>query len=155
KMGVNVTCETCPHYLVLTQEDVMQIGALTKCAPPLRAQSGQDGLWEYLRREEINTVGSDHSPAPPEMKRQSNFFNVWGGISGVQHMLPLLLTEGHVKRQIALPLLAAVLSFNVAFRFGLSPQKGRIEAGADADLALVDLGQRFEVKKEDLLYRHR
>src|SRR5207249_6928629 len=70
--GVNVTCETCPHYLTLLDEDVLRIGALAKCAPPLRAQPAQDGLWEYLRSGQITLIGSDHSPAPPEMNTDPN-----------------------------------------------------------------------------------
>jgi allantoinase len=68
KLGVNVTCETCPHYLALTEEDVLRLGAVAKCAPPPRPQSAQDSLWEYLKAEQISTVASDHSPAPPEMR---------------------------------------------------------------------------------------
>jgi allantoinase len=77
------------------------------------------------------------------MKADTNFFKVWGGISGAQHTLPLVLTEGFVKREIALPLLARMLSLNVAQRFGLPPRKGEIKIGADADLAVVDLNAEF------------
>ena len=153
--GVNVTCETCPHYLALTEEDMLRLGAVAKCAPPLRPESVQAALWQYLQTEQITTIGSDHSPSPPEMKQESNFFKAWGGISGLQLMWPILLTEGHVKRGIALPLLSRLTSFNVAARFNLSPEKGRIAVGVDADLALVNLSETFEVKAQDLLYRHR
>ena len=152
--GVNVTCETCPHYLTLLDEDVLRIGALAKCAPPLRAKPAQDGLWEYLRSGQITLIGSDHSPAPPEMKTDPNFFKVWGGISGVQHTLPLMITEGVEKRQLPLPTLVRLTSFNVAQRFNLPPAKGRIAMNSDADLALVDLQQRLEVNSADLFYRH-
>lgn len=185
KQGVDVTCETCPHYLALTEEDVEKLGAVAKCAPPLRAKSAQDVLWRYLENGFVHTIGSDHSPAPPEMKRDQNFFKVWGGISGVQHTLPLLLTEfglrGQAKRDTALAedvqmssgakapsplrsagavhdalrLVAQLTSFNVAARFKLPQTKGRIVVGADADLALVDLRAQFTVRAEDLLYRHR
>ena len=87
------------------------------------------------------------------MKRNYNFFKVWGGISGVQHTLPLMLTEGRVNRGVPIPFIANLLSTNVADRFKL-PNKGKIAAGFDADLALVDLKQTFAVAKEDLLYRH-
>ena len=103
---------------------------------------------------EVTTIGSDHSPSPPTMKADANFFKVWGGISGAQHTLPLMITEGHVKRGVALPLLARLLSFNVIQRFGLPPRKGGIAIGADADLALVDLGAKFTVERADLFYRH-
>src|SRR5882724_8837119 len=89
--GVDVTCETCPHYLVLTEDDMLQIGPLAKCAPPLREYPAQDTLWKYLQTGQITTIGSDHSPSPPDMKKDRNFFQVWGGISGIQHTLPLLI----------------------------------------------------------------
>lgn len=155
KLGVDVTCETCPHYLVMTEDDMLQLGAVAKCAPPLRPIAGQETLWRHLESGQVTTVGSDHSPSPPEMKANENFFKVWGGISGVQHMLPLLITEGHIEREVALPLIARLLSHNVAKRFGLPASKRGIELGADADLAVVDLKKGFTVKKLDLLYRHR
>ncbi len=151
--GVDVTAETCPHYLALTEDDVEKIGAVAKCAPPLRTKSAQDVLWRYLENGFVKTIGSDHSPSPPDMKRNYNFFKVWGGISGVQHTLPLMLTEGRVNRGVPIPFIANLLSTNVADRFKL-PNKGKIAAGFDADLALVDLKQTFAVAKEDLLYRH-
>jgi len=153
KQGVDVTCETCPHYLVLREEDVEQLGAVAKCAPPLRSKSAQDVLWRYVESGEVRTMGSDHSPSPPAMKRGQNFFKIWGGISGVQHTLPLLLTESK-DRNFALQAIAALTSFNVAERFKLPTTKGRIAVGADADFALVDLNARFTVRAEDLLYRH-
>ena len=155
KLGVNVSCETCPHYLTFTEEDLEHIGPLAKCAPPLRPSQAQETLWQYVLAGEITTIGSDHSPSPPGMKTDLNFFKVWGGISGVQHTLPLLVTEGHVNRAMALPLLGRLFSFNVAQRFHLPPEQGRIAPGAWADLALVDLKSDFEVKADDLLYRHR
>src|SRR5439155_18184221 len=80
RQGVNVSCETCPHYLALTEDDLLQIGALAKCAPPLRPKPARDALWQYLQRGQITTIGSDHSPSPPEMKKNENFFKIWGGI---------------------------------------------------------------------------
>jgi allantoinase len=152
--GVDVSCETCPHYLALTEDDMVKIGALAKCAPPLRPARQQEKLWDNLIAGNVTTVGSDHSPSPPEMKQVPSFFKVWGGISGGQHTLPLLLTEGHLNRDVFLPLIAALVSRNVAQRFNLPRNKGQIAVGTDADLALVDLCQAFEVKASDLLYRH-
>jgi allantoinase len=155
KVGVDVSCETCPHYLVLTEEDMERIGSLAKCAPPLRPKQAQDGLWQYLLTDQITSLGSDHSPAPPSMKTDRNFFCVWGGISGIQHTLPLLITEGHLQRAMALPHLARLFSFNVVTRFRLPTDTGRIAVSAQADIAIVDLGETFEVKTDDLYYRHR
>ena len=66
--GVDVSCETCAHYLVLTEEDVEWLGAVAKCAPPLRPQAEQDALWGQIAAGTLPIVTSDHSPAPPEMK---------------------------------------------------------------------------------------
>jgi allantoinase len=152
KGGINVTCETCPHYLVLSENDMLQIGSLAKCAPPLRPTN--DGLWQWLVLGGITTIGSDHSPAPPQLKSDPNFFRVWGGISSIQHTLPLLITKDRGGRLVGPAQLAQLLSANVAERFKL-PQKGGIKVGSDADLALVDLGRAFTVVENDLLYRHR
>jgi len=154
KMGVDVSCETCPHYLVFIEEDMETIGPLAKCAPPLRPKQAQDALWQYLLTDQITSVGSDHSPSPHSMKADQNFFRVWGGISGIQHTLPLLITEGHVQREMALTLLARLVSFNVVTRFRLPPDRGRLAVGGQADLAIVDMSENFEVQSEDLHYRH-
>jgi allantoinase len=84
------------------------------------------------------------------MKTAADFFKVWGGISGAQHLLALLATRGLEPEMIA-----QLTSGNVAKRFGLPENKGRIATGCDADLAIIDLGAEFEVKRDDLLYRHR
>lgn len=152
--GVDVTCETCPHYLVLTEEDVEQLGAIAKCAPPLRSPATAAELWQHVIAGDVTSIGSDHSPSPPEMKQDKSFFKVWGGISGGQHTLPLLL-ESRYKNSLALSLIAKLTSFNVAERFRLPKTKGRLENGADADMALVDLRATHTVRPEELFYRHR
>jgi allantoinase len=99
-------------------------------------------------------VASDHSPAPWALKSGENAFEAWGGISGCQTLLGLLLTDGHGTRGLSLSLIARLTSGFVARRFRLGG-KGRIEPGADADLALVDLGASEEVSEGSLQYRHR
>ena len=121
--GVDVSCETCPHYLTLTEEDLFKLGAPAKCAPPLRPKPSQDLLWQHLSAGRIDLVASDHSPAPPEMKTDANFFKVWGGIAGVQHTLTLLIHEGHARRCLPSTTISRLLSSNVANRFRL-PRKG-------------------------------
>ena len=168
KRGADVSCETCPHYLILTENDTLKLGAVAKCAPPLRSPRERDALWERVLAGEVATIGSDHSPSPPEMKQNTNFFKVWGGISGVQHLLPLLIGApesiehfgGCAGETPALPgkalaLIAELTSFNVAQRFGLPKTKGRIAAGADADFALIDFREKYSVRAEDLFYRHK
>jgi allantoinase len=152
--GIDVSCETCPHYLVLTEDDVEALGAIAKCAPPIRSLAEQQALWQHLLSGNIPMVASDHSPAPADMKTGSDFFQVWGGISGCQSLLQLLLTEGHVRRHLVLPLVASITAEYVARRFRVSPQKGRIAPGYDADLVLVNLQESFSLQASDLLYRH-
>ncbi|WP_420799336.1 allantoinase [Ktedonospora formicarum] len=151
--NVDVSCETCPHYLVLTEEDMERMGAVAKCSPPLRIKAEQEMLWEHLRMGHIQTIGSDHSPSPTTMKIAQSFFQVWGGISGCQSLLSLLLTKGHHERNLPLSLLTTLTAEAVARRFQL-PGKGKLVIGADADLALVDLQAQTILHTEDLHYRH-
>ena len=150
--GVDVTCETCPHYLVLTDEDAEQIGALAKCSPPLRAKSDVEELWGELVAGNVPIVASDHSPSPPSMKEGDDAFSVWGGISGCQTLLATLLQEGSA-RGLTPVAVAALTATAAATRFSL-PGKGALEPGRDADLALVDLGVTTSLEAGELLYRH-
>ncbi|HEX4130097.1 MAG TPA: allantoinase AllB [Pirellulales bacterium] len=151
--GIDVTCETCPHYLVLTDEDVERIGAAAKCSPPIRGPADRDALWQGIEHGDIAFVASDHSPAPHSMKQSENFFEIWGGIAGCQTMLGVMLEEGYGRRGIPLERIAELLSSAVARRFHI-PDKGKIEVGNDADLALVDLSTSTTLKRDDLRYRH-
>jgi allantoinase len=151
--GVDVSCETCPHYLVLTEEDAEALGNVAKCTPPLRSREEREALWGALAAGTLPMVASDHSPAPWALKGGADAFAAWGGISGCQTMLALLLSEGYGARGLALELIATVTSGYVARRFRLR-EKGRLEPGADADLALVDLGVSHELSGADLHYRH-
>jgi allantoinase len=152
--GVDVSCETCPHYLVLTEEDAEALGSVAKCAPPLRPPGESEALWRALADGTLPMVASDHSPAPWAMKSGDDTFAAWGGISGCQTMLALLLSEGHRTRGLGLDLVARATSGYVARRFRL-PGKGRLEPGADADLVLVNLTASTELTAEGLQYRHR
>jgi allantoinase len=127
---------------------------VAKCAPPLRSAAEREELWRALVSGDVPMVASDHSPAPAALKTGGDFFRVWGGISGCQSLLPLLLTEGHHARRLPLPTIAAATAGFVARRFRL-PHKGRLAIGADADLALVDLDEPFVLAADDLRYRHR
>ena len=81
KQGVDVTVETCPHYLLLDEEAAIAIGAAAKCAPPLRPAETVARMWEKLRAGEIDTLGSDHSPSSPDLKTGDDLFAIWGGIA--------------------------------------------------------------------------
>jgi allantoinase len=151
--GVDVSCETCPHYLLYTEDDLERIGGLGKCAPPFRSPEDRDGLWRWLAEETSSMVVSDHSPSTLALKQGDDFFKLWGGISGCQSTRQLLLARAS-ERSIELPTIASATATNPARRFGLA-KKGEIAVGFDADLWLVDLSYEGVVRREDLLYRNR
>jgi allantoinase len=154
-MRVDVTAETCPHYLLLNDKDVAKLGAPAKCAPPIRDEKRRLALWSELRAGHIHTIGSDHSPSPPEMKTSKDFFDIWGGVAGVQHGFQLLMNECADTADKDLPRLAAVLARNVARRFRIDHRKGLLAEGRDADFTLVEFGPRRAIKADDLWTRHR
>lgn len=144
KAGVDVTVETCPHYLLLDEEAAVAIGAAAKCAPPLRPRETVERMWEKLRAGEIDTLGSDHSPSSPDLKTGDDLFAIWGGIAGIQHGFALLLDqEGDLEK----PSRTAV-----AERFGLAG-KGALVPGFDADFAIV-VPNDHEIGASELLTKH-
>ena len=152
--GVDVSCETCPHYLVFTEDDIEALGVLGKCAPPLRSAAEPDRLWEYIRSGVLPIIGSDHSPTTDVEETGDDFFAMMGGISGCQSTRTILLEYGYDRRGIALSTIAGMTAGNAARRFNI-PGKGEIAIGYDADLALVDLDVRGELQAADLLYRQK
>jgi len=150
--GVDVTCETCPHYLVLDADDAERLGAIAKCAPPLRDPAERVALWERLG--DLELVASDHSPSPAELKQGDDMFAVWGGIAGAQTLLALLYDEAVARRGLAVARLVELLAGGPARRFGLAPAKGALAVGSDADIVLLDPAGSWDVARADLLDRH-
>jgi allantoinase len=151
--GLDVSVETCPHYLLLDSDDLDRLGPFGKCAPPLRDRTEVDQLWAALDDGAIDWVASDHSPCPPEMKQHADIWSAWGGLAGVQTLLPALLTEGVHKRDLSLPRLVTLTSGTPARRLGLYPRKGVLEPGSDADLVLVDVEREWTLDARDLRTR--
>ena len=141
--GLDVSGETCPHYLLYTMEDLQRLGGVAKCAPPFRTAADREALWT------APMVVSDHSPSTLDLKRGDDFSKIWGGISGCQSTRQLLLA----KNRLDLAGVAAVTSTNIARRFGLGG-KGDVANAYDADLWLVDLQESSTLNAVDLLYRN-
>jgi allantoinase len=152
--GVDVTAETCPHYLLLNASDVKRMGAVAKCAPPIRDERRRKALWAAVRDRQIHTIGSDHSPAPETMKTSPNFFEIWGGIAGGQHGTSLLLSECATTAVTDWPKLAAALAKNVAQRFRIGERKGSVAPGYDADFTIVENNGAQEITADELWTRH-
>ena len=142
--GVDVTVETCPHYLLLDRQDAARIGPAAKCAPPLRSGDTVRRMWDKLLSGEIDTIGSDHSPSPPDLKQGDDIFAMWGGIAGIQHGLPLMLS-----RNVSF---IPQISSNVAERFRIE-RKGALLPGNDADFFLLEPTDRG-IATSDLITRH-
>jgi allantoinase len=139
-LGVDATLETCPHYLALDENDLVTLGPYGKCAPPLRPRALVEELWSEVLAGRVDLIASDHSPCPPDEKERGrdDIWLAWGGLHGVQTLLPVLLTEGVHGRGMPLPLLARLTSSAPARRYGLYPRKGALLVGSDADLTIVD-----------------
>jgi allantoinase len=153
--GLPLTVETCPHYLTFAAEDIPDGDPRYKCAPPIRERENRERLWEGLRRGSIDTIGSDHSPAPPELKHlaSGDVFRAWGGIASLQLSLPAVWTEAR-RRGFEIGDLARWMASRPAALLGLS-RKGVIAQGRDADLVVFAAESSFTVKPGALHHRHK
>jgi len=171
--GINITAETCFHYLTLAAEAVKNGDTRHKCCPPIRDQSNQDALWSELLRTDdsvIKTVVSDHSPCSPDLKLlpagiagasassekgdKGDFFAAWGGVSSVGLGISILWTEGE-KKGITAEDIVRWCCKNTAKQVGLGHQKGEIAVGFDGDIAVFDDEGTFEVESNTMLFRNK
>jgi allantoinase len=149
--GVDVSVETCPHYLALDAESVPDGATEFKCCPPIRDHGNQDALWSGLAGGDIDMIVSDHSPSTAELKA-GDFATAWGGIASLQLVLPVVWTAARA-RGYSIADVVRWMATNPADRVGLA-QKGRIAEGADADLCAVDLDASFTVDPARLRHRN-
>ncbi|MBM7326181.1 dihydropyrimidinase [Agrobacterium pusense] len=146
--GLRIYGETCPQYLVLTENDLDGLnmeGAKYVCSPPPRDVDSQEACWEGLQQDVFSVFSSDHCPFrydDPQgkltPKGRTSFRWVPNGIPGVGARLPILFSEGVMKGRIDINKFVAVTSTNHAKAYGLYPRKGTIAVGADADIAIWD-----------------
>lgn len=155
RQGGAIHAEVTMHHLTLDGEAGVRLGTIAKCAPPLRGRHQVEALWRRVRAGRVHNIGSDHSPATAAQKdlTAQEHWDVPDGITGVQVILPLLLSEGVHRRGLPLERVAALISANAARTFGLYPRKGTIQVGSDADIALVDLEARWTLTTALLQYK--
>ncbi|MFW6039728.1 MAG: allantoinase AllB [Gemmatimonadota bacterium] len=153
--GLPVSAETCPHYLTFAAEEIPAGSTLFKCAPPIREAENRERLWEGLEAGTLDLVASDHSPCPPAARAldTGDFFAAWGGIASLQLGPRAVWTEAR-RRGIAPERLVGWLSEAPARLAGLQDRKGRIAAGFDADLVVLDPDAEFVVRAGGLRDRH-
>jgi len=147
--------ETCPQYLVLNDSlyDDPKEGLKAIMSPPLRKDSDRFCLWEALKNDILDTVATDHCPFTFKEQKQrgkDDFRLCPNGAPGVEERLPLLFSEGYMKKRLSLPQLVKYVSTNPARIFGLYPKKGVIRPGSDADIVIMDPGKSYTLTGETI-----
>ncbi|MEM8972853.1 MAG: dihydropyrimidinase [Pseudomonadota bacterium] len=158
--GLKVYAETCPQYLVLTEQDLDGLnmeGAKYVCSPPPRDKASQEACWDGIRRGVFDVFSSDHCPfryndtaGKLVPKGRTSFRWVPNGIPGVETRLPILFSEGVSKGRIDINKFVAITSTNHAKMYGLYPRKGTIAVGADADIAIWDAKKEVTISQDIL-----
>lgn len=148
KDGMPVYVETCPHYLFLTEEDMLKYGPFAKCNPPVRSKAQAEKLWEYVNDGTVDYMGSDHSPFLLEEKTRGlkDIFAATAGFPGADLRLPLML-DAVADGRTTLEKVVELLSVNPAKCFGIYPTKGTISVGADADFTMFRMDRHMVVDK--------
>jgi dihydropyrimidinase len=145
--GARIYAETCPQYLVLTAEDMDRPGvegAKWCCSPPLRDKAAQAAIWAGLANGTFQVYSSDHAPykfdktAKIPRGEQTTFKEMANGVPGIEMRLPILFSEGVLKKRLSINQFVALGATNHARMYGLYPRKGTIAVGSDADIAIWD-----------------
>lgn len=147
--GVDITCETCPHYLLLNTQHYHELGSLVRVNPPIREASDSKAIWDAIRDGTIDMIATDHAPHTPEEKNKDDIWQADCGFPGVETQMPLMLTavnNGHITLSDYVRLTATT----PAKTWGLYPRKGALQVGADADIAVVDMECRATIDRETL-----
>ncbi len=149
--GVAVSAETCPHYLAFTRSDLAVQGALLKTAPVVKEPADRDRLWAGLSDGSLQHVATDHAAGEwPSEKTTGSIWTDYGGIPGVELLLPFLFSEGVAKGRITLERMTELVSSAPARFFGVAGRKGRLAPGFDADFAVLDPDEQWKVEAAGL-----
>ena len=138
--GVDVTCETAPHYLVLCDEDMQEDGRF-KMNPPLRSREDKKALIEGIKDGTIDMIATDHAPHSAEEKGRGLEKSLMG-VVGLETAVPVLYTELVRKNIITLDRLVELMSFKPKERFGIDTNN---------DFAVFDISEAYKIDPEDFL----
>ena len=147
--GVDVTVETCPHYLLMTTEDMKVKGGLLRVNPPIREPGHGEALWAALHDGTIDMIATDHAPHQPEEKAAENIWQCDCGFPGVETQMPVMLTQVNEGR-LTINHYVKLSAHAPAHAWGCYPNKGVIQAGSDADIVIADLGRGRVIDNKDL-----
>ncbi len=149
--GLPMSGETCPHFLEFTDQDLATQGAVLKTAPVVKSAIDRDRLWQGVISGELDYVATDHAAGQwPEEKHTGNIWTDYGGVPGVELMLPYLYSQGVDAGRITLERLVEITASAPARFFGIEGRKGRLAAGFDADLVVFDEGETWTVRARNL-----
>jgi dihydroorotase len=147
--GVDITAETCPHYLLLDEHAYTDKKSLIRVNPPVREKTHQDKLWEGVRDRTIDMIATDHAPHSHDEKHRDDIWAADCGFTGVETQMPLMLTQV-IDGRLGLTDYVRLTSYAPANAFGLYPRKGALLPGSDADIVIVDLGHEHRVDSATL-----
>jgi dihydroorotase len=142
--GVDITGETCPHYVLLSTDDYARFAGVIRVNPPVREARNQQPIWNALTDGTIDVIATDHAPHSLEEKTRNDIWTVDCGFPGVETQMPLMLTEVNAGR-FSISDYVRWSSANPAKIWGLYPRKGVIAPGAEADIAVVDLAHEWTI----------
>lgn len=149
--GLKIWAESSPHLFQFIDEDMIEKGPYLKFSPVMHDDANRKKMWELLGKGYVDYIGSDHSPYTLEEKKvgEDDIWKAPNGIPGVETSLAVFL-NGVNEGKLTLPQLVKMTSANTAKIYGLSPEKGNMTVGTDADFTIVDLGIKKSIKKEEL-----
>lgn len=143
KQGVPITCETTPHHLLISSDELKQIGTLALTMPPVREKQHLTALWNGIKNGWIDIVASDHAPHALEEKKAGTVWDVKVGVPGLETTLPLMLTEVN-RGRLSIAEIASLMAERPAEVFKLT-NKGYLKEGYSADLTVIDLNKKYRI----------
>jgi len=154
--GVDVSAETCPHYLGFSEDIFEEKGILAKGTPPIRDREAMEKLWDYVLDGTLSCIGSDHSPAAIEEKdpEKTTIWTAWGGMNSIQVFVARMFDLAVSKRGLSPELIARTMCYEPARRFGLYGKKGDFKIGFDGDIVIIDPEKEWTCSNDELYTMH-